>query len=322
MSEALRTEIKGRMEKVMGPYPTPTRHTPPPFTIIEETDCGPCVRQLITYQSEPTSATPAYLLIPKPALHDTTTTLPGILALHPTHHELGHKIPVGLGGDKNRHYAHELAEKGFVVIAPAYPLMANYHPNLKSLGYSSGTMKAIWDNTRALDLLDSLPYIRPGQYGAIGHSLGGHNSLFTAAFDTRLIAIVTSCGFDSFKDYKDGNLSGWAQDLYMPRLSQYPSPENIPFDFDDILFAIAPRAVFISAPLNDDNFKWNSVKRIVENATRRCHKTGIIPHFHLEHPPCAHDFPTKTRDRAYEFLTNQLTKTPPPQPGRTIRPSR
>ena len=30
-----------------------------------------------------------------------------------------------------------------MVLAPAYPLMAGYQPDLKALGYQSGTMKAI-----------------------------------------------------------------------------------------------------------------------------------------------------------------------------------
>ena len=33
----------------------------------------------------------------------------------------------------------------------------------------------------------------------LGCSLGGHNSLFLAAFDERVALAVTSCGFDSFK---------------------------------------------------------------------------------------------------------------------------
>ena len=83
--------------------------------------------------------------------------------------QLGHKVVVGLGKE-HRAYAAELAERGFVTLSPAYPIMANYQPDLKALGYQSGTMKAIWDNIRGLDLLDSLPYVRKGNYGAIGHS--------------------------------------------------------------------------------------------------------------------------------------------------------
>src|SRR5207237_6160302 len=100
-----------------------------------------------------------------------------------------------------RAYARDLAERGYVVLAPAYPLMANHQPNLKSLGYQSGTMKGIWDNKRGLDLLAGLPMVDKRRIGAIGHSLGGHNAIYTAVFDDRIRVVVSSCGFDSFVDY-------------------------------------------------------------------------------------------------------------------------
>ena len=59
-------------------------------------------------------------------------------------------------------------------------------------------MKAIWDNVRGLDFLESLSFVKRGKFGAIGHSLGGHNAIYTAVFDDRITVVVSSCGFDSF----------------------------------------------------------------------------------------------------------------------------
>jgi dienelactone hydrolase len=290
----------------MGNYTTASRRCDLNVQILEEADCGKYLRRLISYQSEPGSTTPAYLLIPKTALSGTSSSLRGILSLHSTSLELGHKVVVGLGDLPNRDNAHELALRGHVVIAPAYPLMADYNPDLQKLGYQSGTMKAIWDNTRALDLLDSLPFVHHGKYGVIGHSLGGHNALFTAAFDARITAVVCSCGFDSFGDYKDGDLSGWTQARYMPKIASYKSAAQIPFDFDDVLVAIAPRPVFVSAPVHDDNFKWQSVDRIVDSARQKAHELQTTAAIELEHPACDHDFPPDVRLRAYEFLEGAL----------------
>ena len=94
----------------------------------------------------------------------------------------------------------ELAERGYVVLAPAYPLMAGYQPDLDRLGYRSGTMKAIWDNIRGLDLLESLPMVKKAEFGAVGHSLGGHNAIYTAVFDQRIKVVVSSCGFVQVSD--------------------------------------------------------------------------------------------------------------------------
>ena len=107
----------------------------------------------------------------------------------------------------------------------SYPLLARYQPDIRALGWKSGTLKAIWDNRRGLDLLQSLPFVKPGASGAIGHSLGGHNSVFTAVFDDRIQVIVSSCGLDSFPGLlswrRHGWLpeQGWTQTRYMPRLS-------------------------------------------------------------------------------------------------------
>jgi len=83
----------------------------------------------------------------------------------------------------------------------------------------------------------------------IGHSLGGHNSIFVAVFDRRIKAVVSSCGFTSFAKYKGGNLAGWSHKEYMPRIAEvyHYNPAEMPFDFTEVLASLAPRPVFIRA---------------------------------------------------------------------------
>jgi hypothetical protein len=301
--EQRRAEILRGMQEVMGQLPGSAKRSELDPRTEEEVDCGSYIRRLITYQSEPGSRVPAYLLIPKQAL-EGNKKVPAVLCPHPTS-DLGHKVVVGLGGKANRAYASELAERGFVTLAPAYPLLANYAPDLKALGYQSGTMKAIWDNMRGLDLLESLPFVKGGRFGAIGHSLGGHNSVYTAAFDDRIAVVISSCGLDSFLDYKDGNIRGWTSDRYMPRLLDYPLHE-IPFDFHEIIGALAPRHCLLSAPVGDDNFKWRSVAEI-GNAARPVYALyGFPERLEVEHPDCGHDFPEAMRLKAYELLHREL----------------
>jgi hypothetical protein len=169
----------------------------------------------------------------------------------------------------------------------------------------SGTMKAIWDNMRGLDLLESLPYVRPGRLGAIGHSLGGHNSIYTAAFDERIKVVVSSCGFDSYRDYMNGNITGWTSERYMPRLKNYPLA-GLPFDFHDILAALAPRAVFVSAPVGDSNFKWRSVDDVAAAARPIFVMYGRSENLRVEHPDCGHLFPPEMRQAAYVVMDREL----------------
>jgi dienelactone hydrolase len=300
---ARRLAILGSMTLVMGPLPRHDRTAPPPMTVEEEVDGGKYVRRLIRYESEPGSQVPAYLLIPKSALQGKERA-PGALTLHQTRPE-GHKVVVGLGPNTNDAYAVELAERGYICIAPAYPLLANYHPDLKALGYESGTMKAIWDNMRALDLLESLPYVKRGRFAAIGHSLGGHNAIYTAVFDERIQAAASSCGLDSYRDYKDGNITGWTSERYMPKLKQY-APDSFPFDFHEMIAALAPRSVFISAPMGDTNFKWASVKAIGSAARPIFELHGRPERLQIEHPDCGHVFPIGMRLKAYRIFDATL----------------
>src|SRR5437660_9399378 len=306
-----RAAIVRAMQEVMGPLPGKEKRCQLDGKVEEEVDCGDYVRRFLTYASEPGSRVPAYLLIPKSALNRKAKAA-GILCLHQTH-SLGQKVVVGLGNSPNDQYGVELARRGYVCLAPAYPLLANYQPDLHALGYQSGTMKAIWDNLRGLDLLDSLPFVKRGTFGAIGHSLGGHNAIFTAVFDKRIKVIVTSCGFDSFSDYYRGDPGvwrperGWCQTRYMPRLAQYVGRlTEIPFDFHELIGALAPRHVFVNAPLGDTNFKWRSVDAVVTAARPVFELYHVAQNLRVEHPDCGHLFPPEMRQMAYKLFDENL----------------
>lgn len=308
-----RGEILEGAQAVMGRLPGPEKRCPLQMRIEEETDCGSYVRRLITYASEPGSRVPAYLLVPKSLLKTEGLRAPAILCLHPTDNAIGHQVVVGLGGKANRQYAAELAERGYVTLAPSYPLLADYQPDVKALGWESGTLKAVWDNMRGLDLLESLPFVEPGKLGAIGHSLGGHNSVYTAVFDDRIKVVVSSCGLDSYLDYYDGNErnwfpeKGWCQTRYMPRLADYRGRlEEIPVDFHELIGALAPRHVLISAPLHDSNFRADSVDRVASAASQVYKLYGHPDRLRVEHPDCDHDFPDEMRKEAYKLFDEVL----------------
>lgn len=299
-----RAEVVRGFESIAGRLPGRERRVPLELRVEDETDGGRFVRRRITYQVEPGERVEAYLLIPRSALAGRRA--PGALCLHQTH-AAGKRVVVGLGNSPDDEYGVELAERGFVCLAPPYPQLADYQPDLDRLGWPSGTLKAVWDNQRALDLLDSLPFVQPGRYAAIGHSLGGHNAIFTALLEERLRVVVTSCAFDAFVDYMGGNITGWTQRRYLPRLKPYLGrPQDIPFDFPELVGALAPRALFACAPVGDTNFHWDSVDRIAAAAR------PVYSLFHAEdrlvvqHPDGGHRFPPDYRRRAYDFIERQL----------------
>jgi hypothetical protein len=297
--QTARTSLLASMEIVMGQLPGPERRCDLDIRVEDRADCGDYIREFLSYQSEPGARVPAYLLIPQAARTGLNGKPIGILTLHQTH-PLGQKVVVGLGDSPNDEYGVELVRRGFVCLAPAYPHLANYAPELSK--YESGTMKAIWDNIRGLDLLATYIGCDPENFGAIGHSLGGHNSLYTAAFDERIKIVVTSCGFDSFHDYMNGNINGWTSHRYMPKLFDF-APGNYPFDFDTVLEAIAPRRVFVNAPKADSNFKWDSVDRVIAKVRQT---SSIL--IQVEHPDVGHSFPKEMREKAYSVMEEVLLR--------------
>lgn len=300
-----RSHILAQIETVMGPLPGPSRRVPLDVKILEEVRLPRYTRKKLTYAAEPGDRVPAYLLIP----HNLTGPAPAMLCLHQTT-SIGKGEPAGLGGLPNLHYADELAAQGYVCIVPDYPSFGDYRYDFKAHGkdYASGSMKAIWNNLRAVDLLETLREVDPDRIGCIGHSLGGHNSLFTAVFDQRIRAVITSCGFTAFADYYRGNLAGWTSDRYMPRIRDLygNSPAKMAFDFYEVLGAIAPRPVFVNAPLHDGNFELAGVRKVAAAVTEVYRLFGMAANLRVENPDCGHDFPEPVRREVYAWLRRAL----------------
>jgi len=297
------------METVMGPLPRPEHPVGLDVRTLDETAVEGFVRKKIAYHTDsPDRRVTAYLFVPKSA----GRKVPAVLCLHQTV-TIGKMEPAGLGDRENLQYALHLARRGYVTLVPDYPSFGEYEYDFDPKhGYISGTMKAIYDNTRAVDLLQSLPQVDPERIGCIGHSLGGHNSMFTAAFDERIKAVVSSCGFTRFHKYYEGKLKGWTSARYMPLIESryHNNPDEVPFDFTEIVASFAPRAFFASSPLHDGNFEVSGVRDVMAAAAPIYSLYGVPRNLRANYPDCAHDFPPDARNVAYEFLDRHLGHTP------------
>lgn len=301
-----RKHILQNMQKVMGPLPTIDHSLPLDVKVLEVFDGPDFVRKLITYRSDPTDRVPAYLFIPKRRKGKS----PAVLCLHPTHRPLGKKVVAGMGPKADRHYALHLVKRGYVTLAPDYVNMGGYKYDPYRHCYASATMKGIVNHIRAVDLLQSLPYVDGERIGVIGHSLGGHNAMFVAVFDQRIRCIVSNCGFCSFPRYYKGNLAGWSHNGYMPRIRTVYKldPSKMPFDFTEVVAALAPRPFLASAPIHDHNFDVQGVKDCIEAALPVYRLLGAEEKLRANYPNCGHDFPDDARKVAYGWLDRWLKK--------------
>jgi dienelactone hydrolase len=231
---------------------------------------------------------------------------PGVLSLQSTGVE-GKVIVDGTGPKGPRlGFAAEMARRGWVVVAPDYPSFGEQKDyDFATSPFASGTMKAVCDNMRCVDLLVSLPEVDAAKIAAVGHSLGGHNALFTAVFDERIKVVVTSCGWTPFHEYFGGKkLANWAQTRYMPRVvSVYGADaDRMPFDFAEVIAAIAPRAVWSNSPVGDENFDATGVRKGEAEARKVFALYGVPDRFVVTYPNYGHEFGEAERGQAWGFM--------------------
>ena len=301
--------VRANMELVMGELPAKSTE-PLAVEVKNESKLRHYTRRHIWFTAEKGDRVPAYLLIP----HQREGKLPAMVCL-PQTVRIGKDEPAGLGINASLAYAHELAERGFVCIVVDYPLVhaVEYKTDPYKLGYASATMKGIVNHRRAVDVLESLPFVDRQNIGVIGHSLGGHNALFLAAFEPRIRAIVSSCGFNVFAKHAKGDVRAWSSRSYMPRIREIykDDPKKIPFDFTEVLAILAPRAVFVNAPLHDaPDFEVSGVRDCVDAALpvyRKVFDSG--DRLVVQHPDAGHSFPLEQRLAAYHFLDQHLRPT-------------
>jgi pimeloyl-ACP methyl ester carboxylesterase len=306
-----RSDVRQRMQQLMGPLPGGERACTLDVREEERQFHFGLVYRRLTFSPEPGDRATGWLI----SLPDLPVGAPGMLCLHQTTRH-GKDEPAGLAGLPNLCYGKELALRGYLCFAPDVPTLQGqfqgYVFDWVGRGYVSNTMKVLWNHMRAFEVLVEAG-ADPRRVGVIGHSLGGHNAIFLAAMDDRIALAATSCGFNSFHFY--GPLSGWDSDRYMPTIRTWfgLDPAKLPVDFDDMLAAIAPRPLYINAPLHDDNFHWTGVDYCVERVGRLYETAGslsasLVPagRIMLEKPEAFHDFPEPQRKTCYDFIDRYL----------------
>jgi dienelactone hydrolase len=238
-----------------------------------------------------------------------------MLALHPTH-PTGKDRAMGESGDTGRQYAHELAQRGYVVIVPDYWPMGHYRgkkydPHQR--GYATGSLKGVWNHMRAIDVLETLPEVDAGRIGSIGHSLGGYNTVFLGALEPRVKVMVSSAGYNSFADYAaspygGGDLAKWSLDKHLRRIRTIYNNDasQAPCDFSEMLAAIAPRPLLTIAPKQDEIFVLPGVTKCLDAARPIYELLDARGNFQARFPNGGHDFAAEERQAAYAFLDKYL----------------
>ena len=322
-----RIEVLNHLSAFLGPQP---RSKPPLCVeILSEEKRGRHVLRKLRFQSEPGEYVPAYLLIPQDARGPTSA----VICPHQTT-QAGMREPAGLAGDRHLYTALSLAERGFVTFTydalcfgerhdPASGHYGDAIPFYRRYPRRSLLGKMVWDFSRAVDYLETLDIVDRRKIASIGRSHGGYTTLFSMAFDERIAAGVSNCGFDTFRI--DGNTFRWSKaTALIPLLGFYASnprlnmdfyravPDSsvveVPFELHEMLALIAPRPLLLSASDEDfvfPNGGW-STRRAVAKLKPLYEILGKTESLETYYFAGGHSFPAEASANAYRWLERTL----------------
>lgn len=294
----VRRNLEERVRRAIGPFPARL-----PLDVEEQLreEQPDHTRVLLRYRVEPAVWTEAYLLLPK----GVRGKRPGAVVLHATSNT-HMRDPVGLSGREAMHIALHLVRRGYVCIAPrnylwsepGKPYQQIAEDVLARAPWKTGMARMTWDAMRATDVLAARPEVDPKRLGSIGHSLGGKEVLYHAAFDPRIRAAVSCEGGIGL------TFSNWDAPWYLGKQIQEP---GFPLDHHEVLALVAPRAfLLIGGESADGAQSWPYIEANlpVWRLFGREERLGLFRH------PYGHDMPPPgpDREKVYAWLDHWLRR--------------
>ena len=200
------------------------------------------------------------------------TRLPAVIWLH------GYSYPLGYMWvyRSDPHPILALVNAGYAVLAfdqagfgsrmGEFASFYKRHPHWSLMG------RMVEDTTRAVDALSADAAIDPARISVFGYTIGGTVGLYAAALDSRIKSVVSISGFTPMRtdtaDRGTGGLARYSEErALLPRLGFFIGNESrLPYDFDDLIAAIAPRSVLVVEPTMDRATTPADVRQAVTRA--------------------------------------------------------
>lgn len=295
--EKERGRLLGEWRQRLGPFP---ERVPLKPQVLSEETLPDHRRLLVRYQLDAAETNEAYLLLP---LEKRKRRRPGMVVLHQTTNE-SLREPVGLAGRESMHIALHLVWRGYVCVVPRNFLWSDPKKSYAEVTrvvlarppWKTGMARMLWDAIRATDLLATHPEVDRTRIGSIGHSLGGKEVLFHAAFDPRVRAAVSCEGGIGL------SFSNWDADWYLGRQIREP---GFSVDHHEVLALTAPRPFLLIGGESADGAKsWPYVAAALPVWRLYGAEAGLG----LLRHSAGHDFPPPgpDRDTVYRWLDRWL----------------
>ena len=267
---ATRPEIREAVLEILGEMPS--EHADLQVKVIDEMDFPGYVPKRINYFVDAWTRISAWLFVPEG--HEEW---PALLCCHQEVPQ-GKEQAAGLEGLPSLAFAKHFAGLGFVTLAPdcvtagerishgldAYDTKSFYKDHTKC----SLVGKMLVDHMHAVDVLAETAHVDPSRIGVVGHGLGGLNALMLAAFDERVAACASSCGFTRFATDNDPSCWGVGNEILLyPALAGEAAKQGLSFDWEHLLALGAPSATLVvTSAKNAKNTNPKSCKTAVSRA--------------------------------------------------------
>jgi len=304
-------EIKKRFFKILGEFKTPK--VPHNVRIIEEKVVkGDIVKQKIEYYVDKDERVYAYHLFKK----DLKKDAPGILSIHA--HGGDEIFPLGKDyhckedPDDPNQYSYILALHGFRVLAPDALCFRerrtewgysknffdeiNTHMELVSRGKSL-CWKSVWDNSRAIEVLE---FLGSKSIGSIGASGGSTQNYILASVNEKIKAAVCFFSFATLR-----------HQFYQYRLCHclyhyVPGMVKAGIDWDQVISLIPPRKIFFAWGSRDQGTPEIMYRSFVKSIEDRCKKENLPKSVFVYEEDVGHKITERMLSSAIRFLKENL----------------
>ena len=139
----------------------------------------------------------------------------------------------------------------------------------------------MWDISRAVDLLETIPEIDSKKILLTGNSGGGTATYYAACMEPRITMAVPSSSICSFKDS-----IVWKRHCpcnYIPNIAKY-------LDMGELACLIAPRPLVLVAGVTDIGFHIDGSREVAAVAQKIYEKAGAADKFRFIEGPEGHKY--------------------------------
>lgn len=287
---AWRESVKEKLIELLGDMPEKVEAN---IRVEWEKEHDTFTEKRIIFTTEEYVDIPCHLWLPKKA----KTPCPVVICLQG--HSSGMHISMGRsiydgddeliqGGDRdfaiqiiNQGYAALVMEqRGFgerksdaVLLKQPGALTTCWHPAMTAIMMGRTLIgERVWDISRAIDMLETLPEIDSDKIAVMGNSGGGTATYYAACMDERIKIVMPSCSVCTFE--RSIVTKRHCTCNYIPNIAKY-------LDMGDLACLIAPRPLIVVAGTEDNGFYIDGVKKAFHTIDRIYKKADAEGNCHL-----------------------------------------